>query len=516
MKILSTVSKNKFYIIYILLLFASLVTLVSLVPLFGDDWDWASNLGDIQLESWFEGYNGRYSGNLMVIALTKCMPLRSICIAGFITFLCVLPSVFIRKKSLFLLSASTFFVLSMSRYLLVQGVLWTAGFCNYVTPMVLTFVFFIMMNGIFEEDRPKYTKKQTIALSAVSLVIGFISVMFMENVTIYILLMSVCLIVISLYRFKRVYLPLITHLCGGIIGTVCMFTNSAYKAISQGTDNYRTAPTNQEDLPKIILEHLSSIVKFLLSRATPLIICVCAFCIISAIVKTREKNKKVSVVLWISSVLNLTFTVILTVFRWANPFGITASAILLSVSAIAFCVTVLITVFVCIKNKRNILKMLFVLSGVPILIGPMLFITPFGPRCVLPSYICLVFFCTMFVEYLWRDLNLDIKFKSLIFLIFVAVSIGFITYYMIIYIPVNKYHRLRLEYMEKQLDMAYTEIVVPNLPHQTFLQCGDITVWYWQRCFKNYYGIDQSIKFKVLSPEEFDEWVTEFEKGGNQ
>ena len=59
--------RNRFYIVLFLILFL----LCFLFPYTGDDWAWGGQLGIDRLSSWFENYNGRYLGNLIVLILTR-------------------------------------------------------------------------------------------------------------------------------------------------------------------------------------------------------------------------------------------------------------------------------------------------------------------------------------------------------------------------------------------------------------------------------------------------------------
>lgn len=56
------------------------------VPEALDDWRWGSEVGIMRLKTWFEGYNGRYFGDILVIVLTRLpIVLRSMAISGIMT-----------------------------------------------------------------------------------------------------------------------------------------------------------------------------------------------------------------------------------------------------------------------------------------------------------------------------------------------------------------------------------------------------------------------------------------------
>ena len=84
----------------IAIFFALSLVLISLVPLFGDDWMWGSYRGEELLSSWFEGYNGRYVSNLLILGMTRSMVFRNITVALFFTLIVILPSLLLKRKSL--------------------------------------------------------------------------------------------------------------------------------------------------------------------------------------------------------------------------------------------------------------------------------------------------------------------------------------------------------------------------------------------------------------------------------
>ena len=65
---------NKYYI----LLFLLFALLCYFFPYSGDDWAWGTQIGIDRLNIWFDNYNGRYAGNLLILAITRSKLLRII------------------------------------------------------------------------------------------------------------------------------------------------------------------------------------------------------------------------------------------------------------------------------------------------------------------------------------------------------------------------------------------------------------------------------------------------------
>ena len=49
-----------------------------LLPFAGDDWAWGSSIGLERMKSAFDGYNGRYLGNLLIILITRSVTAKLI------------------------------------------------------------------------------------------------------------------------------------------------------------------------------------------------------------------------------------------------------------------------------------------------------------------------------------------------------------------------------------------------------------------------------------------------------
>lgn len=68
--------------------FLLIALLCWMFPYTGDDWTWGSQIGIDRLNVWFYAYNGRYVGNLVVLALTRSnilkMLVMAVCLTGII------------------------------------------------------------------------------------------------------------------------------------------------------------------------------------------------------------------------------------------------------------------------------------------------------------------------------------------------------------------------------------------------------------------------------------------------
>ena len=144
----TTITNNKRYI----LLFVFLITLCSLFPYTGDDWAWGSKIGLERLYNGFNDYNGRYGGNLIVIALTRIFVIRNVTMAGTILGIIYLCEKIIEKnnKNLFLLA--TFLFLAIPKLVFRQAIVWTSGFANYAISIFLVIIYVYLIKDLFEKN----------------------------------------------------------------------------------------------------------------------------------------------------------------------------------------------------------------------------------------------------------------------------------------------------------------------------------------------------------------------------
>ena len=507
-KAFEKIKMHKGYIALALSLFLLLTVIISLVPLSGDDWEWGTFLGEAQLDNWFKDYNGRYSGNLLIIALTRCLPLRSAVIAASLCALCFLPSMVAKRKGYVFVLLSTLLLLSAPRDVISQAVFWTSGFVNYIPPILLTFVYLFLVRDAFEKCEPVVSIGKLTATSAASMVIGFVSTMFMENVTIYILVLSLGLCVLCIVRHRRVWLPAVLHLCGSLIGTVVMFTNGVYGSIFEGGDTYRTAPAfDVED----IFSHLDKGLAYLLSRSYILLLVLCLVCLWVSL-SAHKRGEKERTVLCACTAVNFISVIFLCIRKIPLACSALGAGMYMLGFSLALCTGVVTVAFICIKDSSQRLKMAVCLLGVPLLIGPMLFITPFPARCLMPPYVCLVAFTVIFaggaLEYCSPSKGAVKAIKISLACLCVAVA----TMYLVIFSSMCHYSRKRIEYINKQIEAGYTTVLAPRLPHLSYIHIGELDKPRWKNAYKEYYGVDRNVEIVIVSRDEFNSFVKDFDK----
>ena len=249
-KFMDLIKRNKRIILYLLtvVLFG---VFYYFLPFAGDDWAWGSDIGIDRLKNGFDGYNGRYLGNILIILATRSVIFK-VLFCALIMFLLI----FILNKIFDNLShckGSTInYIVAFSSVLILvlpnqisfgdlqpfqifgSTVGWLSGFTNYVVPSVLILIFYYFVTSKGYENKAVYV---------LLIVDGVLSCLCVEHYTLFCLLFSLGVIAYRYYHYKRICKKSLFFFLGSLIGTAVMFSNSAYRLMQKGdvSNNQRAA-----------------------------------------------------------------------------------------------------------------------------------------------------------------------------------------------------------------------------------------------------------------------------------
>lgn len=239
---------NKRFILYFFTI-AFFAVFYYFLPLAGDDWAWGSQLGIERLKNGFDGYNGRYLGNLLIILVSRSVAAKVVlCTLFMFLLIFILSRIFDnlsgRKKS-----ASNYALALISVLFLVlpnqisfgdvqpfqifgSTIGWLSGFTNYVVPSVLILIFYYF--AISKE----YNSKAVYILLFFD---GILSCLCVEHYTLFCLIFSFGTIVYRFYFYKKICKKSLFFFVGSVIGAAIMFLNSSYRLMQKGNtaDNQR-------------------------------------------------------------------------------------------------------------------------------------------------------------------------------------------------------------------------------------------------------------------------------------
>ncbi len=511
---------NKFYLSMCVLLFVAFFALAYIFPYSGDDWGWGSEAGAGRLENWFDNYNGRYTGNILVILLTRSPLFKALLEAVSLLLIVLLPKLYTgSSRSVTLSSLGAMLLLITPRMIFRQAIVWTSGFANYVPSILMTAFFFIIAKDAFADELPEYSAKKTVITSIALFAASFLGAMFMENITLNNIVMAALVLGYTIVRFKKVLIPHLSYFVGSVVGAICMFTNSAYFTINSGEDFYRDVITFDNlgemiaDTGKVICTNFFENSVFLFIIFSLLLLLATWICCAKS--DAAQGRKTASLVSLIVNLVALGLIYFKSQYTaWNTVFGnANAGVLVFGIIVIVYCLSALVNIIASITDTRVMLTTLLPLISVPVQLIQLLVVTPIGPRNFFPTYVLMIMVIGVLFNYALDFFNPSRNALKLIASACLSVSLASLIFITSIFTTIHSYEVKRHEYIKLQLEAGYTEIVVCNLPYSDFMQYPNPENKYaLVSNFKNFYGIDKDVKFKLLNPQNFIEWTVEFDK----
>lgn len=126
------------------------------VPLSLDDWAWGGKIGIERFETMFKGYNGRYLGNFLILAMSRSKILRVAVMTLVTVSIPLIISKYVNSKRTlyFVVGLVLLFVIPSKIYAQTLG--WASGFSNYVPPIAASLFYLMLVGNIWGERKPEY------------------------------------------------------------------------------------------------------------------------------------------------------------------------------------------------------------------------------------------------------------------------------------------------------------------------------------------------------------------------
>lgn len=497
-----------------ILAFIAFAAIVYCVPYFKDDWAWGSQTGIDRLKSGFADYNGRYLGNLLVLALTRVPILRIIVMAAGAFLLTFLTAKITDKRIALLFPFELVMVLAMPDDLFRQTVVWTSGFANYVPPVLISLAYIFIIKDIIDKEPPKYSAAATAGLFA----LGVCGALFMEHVTVYNVLLAFVVIIFTKIRYKRICGGHVSFGLGACVGAVIMLTNSSYGFISTGQDHYEyrsfavggtlskyfsTIGVNMEKITDYFLQ-----CNAILNIALAALACI----VVYRFYKKNSVSKGKKFWLNLSAVICAVYAAYCTVIsvidninkntsaRDSIHFGWRFAFMLIFTAAL------MIIICIAVIDGRERAKMLFTIVSSYVFITPLFFVTPITARCFLPCYAMMMILAALLFKQVWNGTENKEKAEktafSAIIICFVLIGI----YLSTIFINVHNFSVEREKYVTAQIEEGKKEVFLPQYPAYCSGYIKGSTPAndsIWEERFKAFYHIDKDIDLIIIGNKEY-------------
>ncbi|MCQ4635272.1 DUF6056 family protein [Anaerovorax odorimutans] len=478
-------------------MFLILVWLCYIFPYTGDDWAWGSSVGLERLSSWFENYNGRYAGNLAVLILTRCRFVKAIfeaiCLTGIVYL--IVPK---RQNRFFNTVVCFLLIAAIPKFLMRQTIVWTSGFSNYTIPVVLVLIYLRYCYSLLESGDPPGNNK--FSTSVAMLLFAFVSALFMEHVTIYMLFMGAAIVIYTFYKYRKVYTAYLSYFIGVAIGAAYMFSNGAYRLIASDADEckYRTIAQGSGLVSRAIENYFKVIGKELFLSNFILNICI-FFAVVSLFWKYREQIKAsrfrmiaIFSTIMVEAACVYSFVAnIFMIFLRKNIGSIHFDGII----TLLFCFCLILFCFSAVFDRTLKKKLIFLVFSIAIMTGPLLAVTPLQSRCFFPTY---VLFCYFVIECFGI---LKMK-KQMPIVALIALFLALFNLFRI-YIPIYQVDIQRVDNVQAAANSGRTEAELSHFPHENYLWMAmpDLGPM-WEERYKLFYDIPLNVKLKEIDYKE--------------
>jgi hypothetical protein len=204
---------------------AMFAALSYLFPYNGDDWAWGSHLGIHRLHTWFHDYNGRYAGDLVVLVLVRTPWLTPLVMSAVVTLSLFLVLEVAGRRTPLDYSVAAVLFLAMPRPQWREAVAWLSGFSNYAFGTLCLLVFLWATKLDWTGRLTRWAVPRRIGI----LVLGFVSALFVENITIYLVVASLVALVAIAVERRTLSWDALGWFVGCVAGAVVMFSNGEYR-----------------------------------------------------------------------------------------------------------------------------------------------------------------------------------------------------------------------------------------------------------------------------------------------
>lgn len=498
-----------------ILAFIAFAAIVLSVPYFKDDWAWGSHTGIDRLKSGFADYNGRYFGNLLVLALTRVPFLRIIVMAAGAFFLTFLTARITDRRLALLFPFQLVMIFAMPDDLFRQTVVWTSGFSNYVPPVLISLAYIFIIKDIIDKEPPKYSAAAVAGL----FVLGVSGALFMEHVTVYNVLLSFVVLIFTKIKYKRVCAGHVSFALGACIGAAIMLSNSAYGFISTGQDHYEyrsfavggtiskyfaTIGVNMEKITDYFIQ-CNAILNIALAALACII--VYRFCKKNSVSKGKKFWLNLSAVI---CAVYAAFCTVVSVIDNINKnhgardslhFGFRFAFMLIFTAAI------MVIICIAVKDGRERARMLFTVVSSYVFITPLFFVTPITARCFLPCYAMMMILAALMLKKVLSETENKEKAEKTAFSVIIVCVALLGVYLSTVFANVHNFTVEREKYIAAQIEEGNKEVFLPQYP----IYCSGYILGstpaddsIWEDRFKAFYHIDKDIDLIVIGNKEYE------------
>lgn len=470
------------------------VALAALFPRNGDDWGWGSDLGVQRLDDWFAGYNGRYAGDLLILGLTRAGWLTPLAVAAFVvaTLFLVLDVTGHRSPAGYALVAVGFLVMPRAQW--VEAVAWLSGFSNYALATLGLLVFLGWVKRAWLGRHGGHP----VVRCAASVPVAFVSALFVENVTLWMVAAALVATVLLAARRRRVPWDALCWLTGYGVGAAVMFSNSSYRTIGHAHRHQHRIDQSNAHYKLVKISDVMS----RLAVGGNVVLNVALVCAALALLAYTARRLQWLVVLGAATaglgVLGISWTLALagsqtTVAEpWREWQGIAALLLLALLGA---------ATALGIQDPNRRVGGFGALASIVLLDVPLVFVNPIGPRNFYVSYVLfLVLAGLLAAELPLPRLARAPAGSRAVGVAAAVVAASLCAGYFVVYGTITHAAGQRLDRIRTAVADGARTVTVEELPFSDFVHMPDPSPGFWTRRFAAYYGLPDDLTIVVRPP----------------
>lgn len=469
-----------------LILFLLLCVFFASVPYMNDDLRWGSADGIKRLKNGFQNYGGRYFGYYIILVLSRVKVIKTIYMSAVTVGVVYYMEKLAERRIAFYITL--FAIVSMPLAMFYNTISWVSGFANYMTSLFLTLIYICSLYDLLE----KKEEKQKWIFVILYALLGAANALIVEHFTLLNLALWSAGMLYAWIRKHRVYGMHIAYGVGLIIGTVLMFSNSAYSKITDQKDFYRGVRTTSGIYNyRLVCEY-----GFFGSVFLNLLL----FYVVYRFYQMEKENLtgwKRRLYVSCMTVLGI-YALLGGICAWIQgPANQQELPDLIRMHAIAttiFFFALIIVVGIIALHKKYVLELALPVCSMLSTAALFVFISPVTPRCLAGSY-----FFELLLIYMIMKLLPDWKktwTKKCEKLLSVGILIGFGLYFIIL-CRVSIADRNRLLEIRRQIDEGNKKITMEHIPYENYVHGITPKEKFAINGYKSFYHIPKKIKIKV-------------------
>lgn len=483
-------------------------------PVNGDDWyfirygGWSlENIIDTTNRYWHV-LNGRVIGNLGSIALSQHKLTRelikTIIVFGTIIFAlkCNITEKQNKKGIWIIITFSLFFLMPKEIYRETYS--WMSGFFNYVPPILIILIYIYIVKNVFINQQIKDRWYKIIG----SFILGLVVQLYIENITIFVMLMSFSLMMWYFVKQKKISYTMLAHFIGSIFGSFIMFSSPTYSRMAENEYGQRSMSFGVLDFLSTARINYETFSLYAIRKEFILLMLITFSCIIILYLNKKDRLKHNFIQQLSSLILIITPIYAYVTSKLSNDIYISGSILKICLDGIGWMIyllTLSYVIYTCVKNSGYRNRSIFFLWCAVISVAPMLFVQPVGPRCFYVSHIFII--CVVINLLAYIDNEIHIFNDKLIYKFVCAIFVLIASFYMYVFGKIGYIDRISLEHINNEMKKGKIEIMLPFFPYDQYIHEPYAVDKMGGHLY--YYKTPEDIQFKYIN---YDEWIEECKK----